>query len=146
MTRCLLLLAVLLVAGCDSATDDGLLPIEGALVATLPPIYDDFPIEEQVPPSMVVVSTTGEYNCANYQLVAEIEYDERELEIDVRGAFLRDDVCFTAFGPASASVGLPAGVGDGYLVTVSGPRQAPAEYVLVERDGAFTLEGIYRGQ
>ncbi len=138
MTRAILLLAVM-VAGCDSA-GDGLLPIRGGLIVALPPVVEDAPIEEQTPPSTVALWTGGTYDCNGYAIVVETRHDEAELRINARGVAAPQDGCRPVIVSASASVGLPAGAGDGYRVVVSGPDVPRAAYVLVERDGRFEIE------
>ena len=130
-------LALLPVAGCDSAAD-GLLPVEGALVASVPPLYDRLPGDPVVVPAEVVVATTGTYDCANYRLVADVAARPGVQRVDVRGA-VASEGCLRARGPASLAIALPAGAGAGYRVEVSGPGLPLATYVLVEEGGVYRL-------
>ena len=133
--RLAFLLTLLLTVGCDAA-DDGLLPVEGDLVVTLPPTYDVAPAG---PPSSVVVQTTGMYPCLGYELVLEATAGSGRADIEVDGARAPAGICLTALGPASATVSLPADVRGGYLIRLSGPNGRFSAYELTEVEGQFAL-------
>ena len=137
--RALLLVLAVLVTGCDSSGDD-LLPVEGGLVAELPPRFDDLPAPPETTPPPVTVRTTGEYPCFNYELVVKTQRTSQGLTVAAEGARLPGEICLTAFGPAAATVDLPDSAGDGFEIVVTGPGLPRDAYVLVSRDGRYGLE------
>ena len=137
MRALLLVLAVVLAAGCDSSGDD-LLPAEGSLVVTLPPRFDDLPDDEPVVPPFFVVETDETYPCANYELVVRVETEERGMTVNVEGA-KEPEICLRAFGPARAQVDFPGNAGDGFEIFLPRPGISSQAYVLVLRDGRYEL-------
>ena len=137
MRALLSVLLVLSVAGCDAFGDD-LLPIEGGLVAELPPLFDDLPAPPATEPPPVTVRTTGNYPCADYMVVAVISETARGLVVEAEGV-RPPETCLRVSVPAGVTVDLPTGAGDGFEITVTGPGLPRDVYVLVLRDGRYGL-------
>lgn len=89
----------------------------------------------------LILETTTQYPCANYQLVSQLTTAGTVLRVSVTDEVVKPEVCLTAIGPAGFRVNLPVtigtyaleftrdGVTDRYSVTVTATA---IEIVMIE--------------
>lgn len=101
MRSTLLVLALLLVAACDSVGDASVGPT-GEVVVALG--YDLSP--------QLQIQTVDFYNCLGYRIETEAESGDGEIDVALGDVLPpAGDVCLTAEGPAEATIALPRDIG-----------------------------------